>query len=78
MACNTDGAVVVVIHVLVEMGHSHERGKKEQQYKQCGKSIVPGYGATFKHERRLIRMAELVKLFFMYKLTGPSFFMIAT
>ena len=63
IACNADGAVVIVISIFVVMRNGHQRGKKEEQCKQCGKSMVYVHGASVSHEHRLNGVARYVKYF---------------
>ena len=63
IACNADGAVVIVISIFVVMRNGHQRGKKEEQCKQCGKSMVYVHGASVSHEHRLNGVVRHVKYF---------------
>jgi hypothetical protein len=75
IACNADGAVVIVISIFVVMRNGHQRGKKEEQCKQCGKSMVYVHGASVSHEHRLSGVAGDIK-YLLYK-THRNFFLTA-
>jgi hypothetical protein len=66
VACNTDGTVVIVGSILMVVRNSHQRGKKEEQYKKTCKSPVTAYGASFEHKHRLAFAGQLVKRSFAF------------
>ena len=66
VACNTDGTVVIVGSILIVVRNSHQRGKKEEQYKKNCKSPVTAYGASFEHKHRLAFAGQLVKRSFAF------------
>ena len=52
MACNTNGAVMVVRGVLMVMEYRHECRKKEKQYEEYGKLIASVHVPTV-HKRKI-------------------------
>jgi hypothetical protein len=63
IACNTDGAVVIISRIFMVVRYCHDGGKEEQQCKQRGKSMVYVHGASVSHEHRLSGVARYVKYF---------------
>lgn len=62
IACDANGAVVVILHVLVEMGHCHEGGKKEDQNEKSNNAFVPEHKAPFTLKLSLNFADEFVKI----------------
>ena len=47
ITCNTDGAFVVVRHIIMVVRYCHERGNKEKQNEKSSNTFVPEHGAPF-------------------------------
>jgi len=66
IACNADGAVVIVGRVFMVMRNCHEGGKKEEQYKEKCKTFVVAHGYSFKHEHKLAYADQIVNKSFAF------------
>ncbi len=69
---NTDGAVVIGKSIIMMMRNSHQRGKKEEQYKKNCKASVTAQGSSFKHKYRLTFTGQIVNMSFEFVLNFPD------